>query len=362
MNTKIVYVVVSSPSDIYLEQAWASVWSLKHYNPDARVTFVMDDETFDGLRENTNRKGVLDYVDEPISIHFSEDISGKERSRILKTTLREIVKGDFLFIDSDTIIAASLSEIDTWHCHIGMVYDLHCRLSEYPFAELIRRESRYLYGDKLGDDTDQFNSGVIFAKDDQIAHEFYLKWHGNWEVSKKLTDFRDQPALIKTCDELPQVIEPINGIYNCQIVVSIAYLCNAKIIHFFNNPWKKSSISPFLDKKFYIGIKEKGGISTEVESIILNCKAEFYTPTMPITMDEVQIGRSDLYMMILKLYKSHKLLFRLLDWLCGFWRRVKKVPSLLGHICRTYLNNKNRHVKERRTKETNTRFDTRVLS
>lgn len=67
MRTKIVYVLVSSEKDIYLEQAWVSFYSLKHFNNDAHVVIVCDNnshvrilsyphENFERLVDETIRK------------------------------------------------------------------------------------------------------------------------------------------------------------------------------------------------------------------------------------------------------------------------------------------------------------------
>lgn len=45
MKTKIVYVLVSDEKDLYLEQAWLSVYSLRLHNPTAYVVVLMDDNT-----------------------------------------------------------------------------------------------------------------------------------------------------------------------------------------------------------------------------------------------------------------------------------------------------------------------------
>ena len=37
MKTQIVYVLVSSEKDVFLEELWASVWSLRQYEPDVTV-------------------------------------------------------------------------------------------------------------------------------------------------------------------------------------------------------------------------------------------------------------------------------------------------------------------------------------
>lgn len=308
MRTKIVYVLVSDDEDIYLEQTLVSMWSLRHYNPDANVVLVMDDETAEGL-VNQRRSKILEYVNEQVSIPFDSSISNVERSRIIKTTLREIVHGDYLFIDSDTVITDSLSEIDSFQCHVGMVYDLHSRLIDYPFSNIIKKGTKRIFNVILKPDTNQFNSGVIYAKDDVEAHAMYNRWNDLWTSKRKETSFRDQPALVVVCNENPDVVEPLSGIYNCQIMVSIAYLHKAKIIHFFNTQWKKTSISPFFDKSLYMQIKKDGRISESIRDLILNCKSEFVTPSMPIMSTEIQLGRSHLYKCLLLLFEKHKRLF-----------------------------------------------------
>ena len=42
MKTKAVYVVVSKESDIYLEQAWVSAYSLKCYKTDNEFIFITE--------------------------------------------------------------------------------------------------------------------------------------------------------------------------------------------------------------------------------------------------------------------------------------------------------------------------------
>lgn len=327
MKTKIVYVLISSMKDVYTEQNWVSAWSLKKSNPDSHIVLVTDEETLLGIK-SCYRKEFLTLIDEEISIHFEASISNVERSRILKTSLREIVKGDFLFIDSDTIITESLSDIDNTTCHIGMVYDLHCKLTEYPFEDIIRSWHKYLFEKELESDVDQYNSGVIYAKDDEVAHEFFGKWHENWKSAKEKSDYRDQPSLLLTCDEMPNVVEPLSGIWNCQIMISIAYLYNAKIIHFFNTQWKKTNISPFFEKDFYLQIKKNEGLTEEQKNMIVNCKSEFITPSMPVTMSEVQLGRTQLYNLLLQMFIEKRNTFnRIEKYILSFMRKTNRIKN-----------------------------------
>ena len=43
MRVKIVYVLISNKEDIYLEQLWLSLYTLRLYNKEAHVAVVMDD-------------------------------------------------------------------------------------------------------------------------------------------------------------------------------------------------------------------------------------------------------------------------------------------------------------------------------
>lgn len=57
MKTKVAYVVVSSPNDIYLEQAYVSMFSLKHHMPDAYIVLLTDRLTSESLKVHDPRCG-----------------------------------------------------------------------------------------------------------------------------------------------------------------------------------------------------------------------------------------------------------------------------------------------------------------
>ena len=80
MKTKIVYAVVSTEQDVYLEQVALSAYSLRQH-----------------------------------------------------------VEGDFLFIDSDTIVTDSLQEVDTLTGSVMMVLDYHVSLEQRFNAKSVKR-------------------------------------------------------------------------------------------------------------------------------------------------------------------------------------------------------------------------------
>ena len=314
MKTKFVYVVVSSLEDIYLEQAWVSIWSLKHYTPDAYTEVVADKETVQTF-DDASRKHFKELVSNIISVDFESNVSNKERSRWLKTRLRQIVSGDYLFIDSDTIITDSLADIEHFDIELGMVYDLHTRSSARP--EIIKRWVQDIFDYHFKkDDFSYFNSGVIYAKDINAVYDFYERWHLNWLHSKNNSIYYDQPSLNKVNDEMGGVITPLSGEYNCQISYTIKYLFKAKILHFAMAPIFGMSVSPFTpfqQKSFYEGIKASGGIDEDTQLMILNCKSAFDVPSMPMSKEDFMFLSSRLTRCLRKLYSKHFWIFKFVE-------------------------------------------------
>ena len=96
MRTKIVYVVTSDETDVYLEQALLSVFSLRKHNPNAYVELVVDQNTNTTI---TGKRGeILKYIDNKVVVNVPEEYNKLSRSRWLKTSLRQHIKGDFLYI------------------------------------------------------------------------------------------------------------------------------------------------------------------------------------------------------------------------------------------------------------------------
>lgn len=277
MKTKLVYIVTSSLEDIYWEEAWVSAWSTRYHNPEAHIALVCDKETLETAKKSYRAKS-LELFDETITVDFEDSITQKQRSRWIKTNLREYIRGDFLFIDSDTVVTDSLNEIDDWNFDIGMVCDNHSR-SISPFMEKYYEKA---YKQVFPVDVPYYNSGVMFVKDNEKTKAFFHQWHQNWCGLGDVVEYTDQTPLARTVIDYGQPITEISGAYNCQISVSIKYLHQAKIIHSYHTWWHSySTVSPFMQITTYERIKEKQEINEDLQQRILNCKAEFTEISVP---------------------------------------------------------------------------------
>lgn len=231
MNTQIVYVLVSRQDDNYSEQLLLSMYSLFKFNKDVFVTIVCDEESAILLKEN-HSFGLFNNV-KLLPLKFESDISLKERSRILKTSLRKLVRGDYLFIDTDTIICSDLTSIDTLEADVAMAYDVN-RNDKLSIKDIDIIERCSLINKKMNIiNYPYFNSGIIYSKDTKISHTLYEKWHKNWTIGKEQSLFSDQPSLCISNIEMGEKIQRLDDSWNWQFKYG-SQIKQPKIMHYFN--------------------------------------------------------------------------------------------------------------------------------
>lgn len=289
MKTKIVYVLTSNENDLLLEQLMLSLYSLKYHNPEASVFLVVDQSTADTIKGD--RAKVKDYLTELIVVNAPVEYNNMLRSRWIKTSLREHIEGDFLFIDSDTIITDSFEECDNWDYDIAAVIDRHILVDNshryYNYIKGKAKDAGWEFTDKDGK---YFNSGVMYVKDNDFTHDFYRYWHKSWLEGLPNSVYQDQPTLGKANKYFNYPIHELDGIWNCQIIANgLRYLHRAKLIHYFNAERSKESRSVVYlpsDKDYYIQIRNSEFlIPDSTKSIVEDGKTAF-TVNYAIIADE----------------------------------------------------------------------------
>lgn len=324
MKTKIVYVLVSNERDCYLEQALVSVYSLRLYNPNANLLLLVDEETSKTLL-NGIRKQILNYISQLVVIDVPREFTNLQKSRYIKTSLRSRISGDFLFIDCDTIISGDLKDIDNLSCDIAAVPDRHLTI-KYIWMKSIIKKWASLLDWKYSEDNYYFNSGVMFVKDSNVAHQFYNHWHLNWGkyISEGIN--YDQPSLAKANELMNFTICKLDDIWNCQINANgLPFLSTAKIIHYFASGIGKKQSVPykFLDKKLFECIKKENCLSDEIKLMIKNPKSAFNPFCTVIGYDDAKF----LYTSTYWLYIQHPYIYNVLN---GISRIILSLFRLLA--------------------------------
>lgn len=243
MKTKVVYVLISDATDIYCEQLLVSLHTLRIHQKDAIVQISVDQDTFDSLQGD--RSIIKSYCNDIIVVDVPEEFSKIQRSRFIKTSLRKFIVGDYLYIDTDTIIAKPISEIDNLECEIGAVYDYH-RKDYSKDNGLLKINLSLEYDHLVGNP--YYNSGVIYVKDTPRTHAFYKHWHQLWLETNSKGSVFDQPPLFQANIDFNNLITKIDDVWNCMISEGggIKYLKDSKIIHVFFNVFKRADSDLFL--------------------------------------------------------------------------------------------------------------------
>lgn len=308
MGLKIVYDVISSEGDNYFEQAWVSMFSLRHFNSKVHIVLLTDDSTAETI-EKTYRKKAKQLIDDIVVVPFDKQYSNKEKSRWIKTSMRRLVKGDFLFIDADTIVTGALDEsyFDSFPNFIGAVHDYNCSSQIVCHSEIFKimyvNRLKSIYGIEYKEETDVYNSGVLFVKDVPEAYVLFDAWHKNWLIANDKGVCLDQLPLVKTCQDMGNPIQSMSGIYNCQVKFSIQYLHEAIILHTFSHQ-QDSSLSPILGSYIYDEIKRSQNLSEKIKDIILNAKNTFVSPCFLVGKEWVDISFMPIYILLKCLYYS----------------------------------------------------------
>lgn len=265
MKTKLVYVLTCAPEATYIEQALISIWSARYHNPDAHIVLLVDDKTnelFVGKRAE-----VLEYITEKVVIPFEDtNATMMYRSRWIKTKVRQLVEGDLLFIDCDTIIVQSLADIDNCNHDVAMALDQHSYVSE--FEESIKQQTQ-LNSLKLGYDVLRencyFNSGVIYSKDTLNAYHLWDWWHKFWLEGIKKDINIDQIALGKANLLCKHMIHRLLDEWNTLVYMNPIFIAEGKILHFWN--YRNRS---FIFCNSFLKYVRRNGMNSYVQDCVLH--------------------------------------------------------------------------------------------
>ena len=336
MKTKIVYCIVSNEEDIYLEQAWVSIYTLRRHNPEAEVILLVDKGTEAAL--TGKRGGIRELVTEVVAVDTPDGYNAMQRSRYLKTNFRQFIADDLLFIDADTVVGGSLAGINNIEAEIACVPDGHRRFRELSGYDIICHRLCSIYGEMSFDDEYYFNSGVIYVKDTPRMRAFFADWYETWKYSSfEKGSSLDQPALFMTNKKNGHIIRELPGEFNCQIAYSLKYFYGGLILHFFNVslPMLSSELSVFYDENFYRKIKEYGGVGHEVKETLDNKSMWFNLQTNIVDSSHFYFFTTSVGFNIYKSFMENTMLYIINERFCSFKSMIKKYAMQLKHLyCR----------------------------
>lgn len=152
-------------------------------------------------------------------------------SRWLKTRLRELLAGDLLFLDADTVVVRPLDARLAHSRLVGAAPDYHddagapiLRIS--PWVEQLAASAGWPRP------VAYYNSGVLWLPDSEAVHAFFGRWKQRWAESIRQGRREDQPAFNVAVQEVAGAFAPLSGDYNVPVPVQPRWMARARIYHF----------------------------------------------------------------------------------------------------------------------------------
>jgi len=316
LKMKYLYVLTSTDKDIYSEQAFISITSLRIHNKKAFVSLLVDDKTDKNLE--ARKFQIKEIVDEVIVKPFDETIKQHDRSRQLKTNMRNLVCGDFLFIDCDTIICKNLENI--WSCehNLAAIPDRHMNFNCLGLYKEICSSFKKISKNKIPIEKIYFNSGVLLVKECKENVIFFNKWNEFWNLCKQKNIFYDQVSLAFTNAYFKFPIAELDGTWNCQIQNGLNYMTNAKILHYFaSNDLEYGN----FNKKIPMSLKISGFLTECDLQEIQNAKHKYPTPHLVISGNDYELFKCKIF----DLLSRRKKLLYVFEAIYCFWLKIKRV-------------------------------------
>jgi hypothetical protein len=245
----VAYVLVGNGQDRYTTMCYLSAAAVRRLHPGVRIVLVTDEDTGRLVRAYAPhlREVVHDFFVEPATMP-----EARARSFYLKTRLRDVVQGDFIYLDSDTLPVRPFLEMAQGDWDVAFVQDRthHGPITPvFPHWELPRL-ARMGWQAKL---SRYFNAGIGFYRDNALTRAFAADWQDRWRHSYSLGDDWDQLALNVSLEAVPVRAHELPPSYNAMVTVSPVHARGAKIYHFFagNRTELADSLFEHLIRHYY---------------------------------------------------------------------------------------------------------------
>jgi hypothetical protein len=233
---KYLYVVCSGGDDHFVEIAAVSIATLRLASPRARIAVLTDRQT--SLVESPGVSAIRAAVDDFIVVDCPGE-SPMIRSRFLKCSMRAIVNGRFLYLDSDTLIVGSLDSIWGLDCDVAASPDLSPEGKSYLSLDALPEKCAAL-GWAMHP-RPYLNSGVIYFTDGDAARALGDQYRLSWmEFVRVIGQANDQLAFNRAIDVSEAKLAVLPLCYNAQITMNAMALRGAKILHFFSGNFDDS--------------------------------------------------------------------------------------------------------------------------
>lgn len=249
---RFVHVLAIDTLNSYWRMTQISAASVRAWHPDAELVLLADRGTEAILCDPAVKPDLETSFDRLLGIDAPGNTPAM-RSRFLKSAMRGLIEGDFLFLDSDTVVCGDLSELSKRRADLCAVSDQNRDKLELPEVE----HEVFAACDWKTPSSCNVNSGVLYWRDTDASRALGEQWHRKWHESLTATGrHNDQQALNSAIEDMRHDIkvEELPAAFNAQVGLRPDTAFGAKVWHIFSTnrhrvPHMRTVFDPIWDGK-----------------------------------------------------------------------------------------------------------------
>lgn len=228
MKRSVVYVIFASHNPEIVAMLYISIRFLRFHHSDAVVKIVTDQPTLENYIDNDPAfQGLVDEKLVLEHLYGSDDVM---MSRHAKTSLAQLIREPFIYIDVDAVVVSPISELFEMVTEFAACQDGNCQPADFEFPEFeiscFRKMSWSIPNGPY------FNGGVIIVGSSDRVRNFFARWHGLWLQSSKAGIFKDQPPLNIALRDTEIEFSLLEPRYNFLLSMYVTAAHNPSIVHY----------------------------------------------------------------------------------------------------------------------------------
>ncbi len=238
---QVVFVLTATGNSPYLHMARLALASVRLSNPGLPILLLCDAATVEDA--SFQACGLAQQAHRVLSCETPEG-DAAFRSRFIKTSMRSLVQGSFLFLDLDLIVRSDLRPLLLVHAELagavnyarqGIAGQIDAMNEEIIATMGWERHAEYYV-----------NTGVLFMRDTPAVHAACADWHQRWaQCFERTGKHFDQPAFNCMLQGVKPSFAVLDSRYNAQVRPTPGTAEGAVIWHYY--------LSARFDERFAFG-------------------------------------------------------------------------------------------------------------
>jgi hypothetical protein len=212
----------------YADLIAVSARCVRRIYPNARITVLTDHESLANIKYTIPRLSTVVSEIRPVGRLIGDP---RRRSRFVKTQARNVLDGDFLYLDADTVPVGKFDKLFERAAPLSAAIDRNRVDPNGAFPEWVVPDFKQMgwrYPTKR-----YLNGGVVYWKDCSEARDLGRLWHETWlRYASKVLNPADQPSFNHSMDELGLEPEIMDDTFNARVGVSAQPASGVRIYHF----------------------------------------------------------------------------------------------------------------------------------